>query len=536
MNMFCYQCQETGNGKGCTGLGVCGKSDETANLQDLLIWLLRGLSLYAPGMRDKRAAGVLAAECLFSTITNTNFESARIIDYARKVIALRESLREHTALASAPPECAVWLPRTEKDFLRKSLDVGILHTADPDLRSLRETITYAIKGMAAYIYQAAALNFYDDELFDFLFRGLAATARETNKDLLMGMVLEAGKNTLGAMELLDRANTTVYGLPEPVKVHTGVGTRPGILVSGHELKDLEMLLDQSADAGVDVYTNGEMILAHSLPFFRKYLHLVGNYGNAWWQQPTEFARFNGAILVTSNCIVPVEPAYADRIFTSSVAGYPGVPHIAPVPGSDEMHEISGKKDFSAVIARAKKCPPPEALGEPDFWHGFGHHYLSANKKKVLDLITRGKIKKFVVMAGCDGRDMRRRYYTEKALALPEDTVILTAGCAKYRYIKKVTGTIEGIPRVLDAGQCSDTYSLIAFARELASALHAADINDLPVVYDIAWYDQKAVAIFLALLYLGVKNINLGPTLPEYFQQYIARHLPPEYHITTVHAD
>jgi hydroxylamine reductase len=535
--MFCYQCQETGSGKGCTGLGVCGKTDETANLQDLLIWLLKGLSLYASSMVEKRTAGVLAAECLFATVTNTNFDSARIIAYAKKVIALRENLREVAASTIVDlPDSATWNPSTTADFLRKSLDIGILQTADPALRSLREIITYALKGMSAYTYHAAALNFYDDAIFDFMFRALDAAARETNKDLLMGMVLETGKFTLAAMDLLDRANTVVYGEPEPVKIRTGVGTRPGILVSGHELKDLEMLLDQTRDAGVDVYTNGEMILAHSLPFFRKYLHLVGNYGNAWWQQTTEFARFNGAILVTSNCIVPVEPAYAGRIFTSSVAGYPGVPHIASLPASDEIHEISGKKDFSAVIERAKQCPPPESLNEPDFWHGFGHGYLATHKKKILDLIERGKIKKFVVMAGCDGRDMRRSYYTKKALSLPEDTIILTAGCAKYRYIKEISSTIEGIPRVLDAGQCSDTFSLIEFARELARTLHITDLNTLPIEYDIAWYDQKAIAIFLALLYLGIKTIKVGPTLPEYFQQYIAQHLPPDFHISTIHKD
>ncbi len=526
--MFCYQCQETGSGKGCTALGVCGKSDETANLQDLLIWLLKGMSFYAGSMVEKRTAGVITAECLFATVTNTNFDASRIIDYSKKVIALRETLRSHAGvLATALPECATWTPSTDKEFFRKSLDIGILQTADPDLRSLREIITYALKGMAAYTYHAAILNVYDDALFDFMFRALNAAAQETDKDILMNMVMEAGKFTLLAMDVLDRANSQAYGTPGPVIVHAGVGTRPGILVSGHELKDLEMLLDQTVDAGVDVYTNGEMILAHSLPFFNKYPHLVGNYGNAWWQQTTEFARFNGAVLVTSNCIVPVEPAYADRIFTASVAGYPGVPH---------MGEFNGKKDFSAVIARAKKCFPPESLNEPDFPHGFGHAYLGAHKEKIIDLIHREKIKKFVVMAGCDGRDMRRRYYTDKALSLPSDTIILTAGCAKYRYIKHMPGTIEGIPRVLDAGQCSDTYSLIAFARELAATLHISDLNDLPIEYDIAWYDQKAIAIFLTLLYLGIKNIKIGPTLPEYFQQYIAAHLPPAFHISTVHRD
>ncbi len=539
MNMFCYQCQDAGFGKGCTSMGACGKTDETANLQDLLIWLLKGLAVCAcrldeKGMlssSQKRTAGTLVTECLFTTVTNTDFDPQRIIGYAERVIARRDILRrelEAQGLATLLPENATWSPPASSGgFHRKSLAVGILQTRDADIRSLRETVTYALKGLSAYTYHAAVLGHYDDSIFDRIFHGLAATTRDISKDDLVRLVLETGKCNISAMALLDGANTAVYGAPSATKVETGVRGRPGILVSGHELKDLEMLLEQAKDKGVDIYTNGEMILAQSLPFFRKYPHLAGNYGNAWWQQVTEFASFNGPVLVTSNCIMPPEEGYKDRLFTTSIAGYPGIPHI---------EEKDGSKDFSPIIYLAQRCPPPSGLNEPDIYSGFGHLYLSSVKEKVLDLIRRGKIKKFVVMAGCDGRDQRRVYYKEKALSLPPDTIILTAGCAKYRYIKHIPDDIEGIPRVLDAGQCSDSYSLVVFALEMVKELGVKDINDLPVEFDLAWYDQKAVAIFLSLLYLGVRRIKLGPTLPEYFLQYLAKHLPEGCEVTTVTED
>lgn len=528
MNMFCYQCQETGNGQGCTALGVCGKTDETASMQDLTLWLLKGLSFYATACDDpqvRRRAGVLAAETLFSTVTNTNFDPERFVQLIGRVLEERTSLQARVNVARENlPECAVWSPRGSDDLSHKSFTVGVLQTADPDVRSVREIIIYACKGIAAYTYHAAVLNYYDDTIFDFLFRALTTTVRDVSLDELSALALETGRYTIAAMNILDRANSETYGTPLPVTVSTQPRSRPGILVSGHELKDLEMLMEQSKNARIDIYTNGEMILAQSLPFFRRFPHLAGNYGNAWWQQTTEFAQFNGPILVTSNCIVPVESAYAGRIYTTSVAGYPGVPHIAGK---------NGTKDFSAIIAQAKTLPPPTPLNEPDFMTGFGHAYLSTVKDKVIGLIKEGKIKRFVLMGGCDGRDLKRRAYTEKAVSLPPDTIILTAGCAKYRFIKQVNGDIGGIPRVLDAGQCSDNYSFIVFAAELAAAFKMTDLNDLPVEFDIAWYDQKAVAVFLSLLYLGIRNVRLGPTLPEFFTQYLRGKLAGTCTVTTV---
>lgn len=528
MNMFCYQCQETGNGQGCTALGVCGKTDETASMQDLTIWLLKGMSFYAAACADpaaRRRAGVLACEVLFSTVTNTNFDPERFVQLSGRVLEERSRLQPLVNMAKEDlPECAVWSPQGNNDLSHKSFTVGVLQTADPDVRSVREIITYACKGIAAYAYHASVLHYYDDTIFDFLFRALSATVRDLPLDELSAIALETGRYTIAAMSILDRANTDTYGMPAPVTVSTQPRQRPGILVTGHELKDLETLLKQSDGAGIDIYTNGEMILAQSLPYFRKFPHLAGNYGNAWWQQTTEFAQFNGPVLVTSNCIVPVESAYAGRIYTTSVAGYPGVPHIA---------EKDGAKDFSALIAQAKLLPPPVPLNEPDFMTGFGHGYLSSVKDTVIGLIKEGRIKRFVLMGGCDGRDLKRRAYTEKALSLPPDTIILTAGCAKYRFIKKVTGSIGGIPRVLDAGQCSDNYSFIVFAAELAAAFNIKDLNELPVEFDIAWYDQKAVAVFLSLLSLGIRNVRLGPTLPEFFTQYLRGKLAGKCTVTTV---
>ncbi|OGS35049.1 MAG: hydroxylamine reductase, partial [Elusimicrobia bacterium RIFOXYB2_FULL_49_7] len=425
MNMFCYQCQETGNGKGCTTQGICGKTDETANLQDLLIYLLQGMSFYAlPLFHDKkttdteflRKTGVFVAECLFTTITNTNFDAERIIALIEKALVQREMLRG-LYLANAPagtklPDNASWMPADRDEIFRKSLKVGVLDEQDADIRSVKETITYGLKGLSAYAYHAATLGFYDDEIFHFTFGALNKVGLNTPMDELLELLVETGAFNVAAMAVLDQANSATYGNPEPTKVSTGIRNRPGILVSGHDLKDLELLLKQSEGKDIDIYTNGEMILAQSLPYFKKFAHFAGNYGNAWWQQPEEFTKFNGPVLLTSNCIVPVEKGYAERIFTTSVAGYPGVPHI---------EEDGGTKDFSALISLALRCLPPTPLNEPDFMSGFGHHFLHTAKDKVIDLIKKGKIKRFVAMGGCDGRDRARAYYTERALSLPEDT-------------------------------------------------------------------------------------------------------------------
>lgn len=531
--MFCYQCQETGNRKGCKYEGSCGKNDETANLQDVLIYSLKGSSFYLRQLSDekvKQASGMLAAECLFSTVTNTNFDPARIIQYIKKVFANRAMVKEmlqgqSIELNAEPTENALWEPDSDTAIHKKGLRISILDIKDADKRSLKETIVYGLKGMSAYIYHAGILGYFDNSLFDFIFEALYRTSMDTPMEQLMELVFKTGEFTYKSMALLDKANSETYGVPNPVTVDTGVGNKPGILVSGHELKDLEMLLDQSAGKGVDIYTNGEMILAQSMPFFRKYPHLKGNYGNAWWQQKEEFFKFNGPVLVTSNCIMPPDQCYAGRLFTSSVAGYPGVKHIG---------ETEGKKDFSEIIALAEHCDPPQDLMEAAFMTGFNHQYLAANTDKIVEAIKEGKIKKFVVMAGCDGRDPNRTYYTKKALALEEGSIILTAGCAKYRYIKKVQGDIDGIPKVLDAGQCSDSFSLIAFALHLVKVFGVESINDLPVEIDMAWFDQKAIAIFLALLHLGVKKIKLGPTIPEYINQYIRGRLAEKYEISTVY--
>lgn len=528
MHMFCYQCQETSNRKGCTETGICGKTDETANLQDLLIFCLKGMAFYARLLTDEKAkkeAGILATECLYATVTNTNFDSQRIVAYIKRVLQKRAQLKSLVGLGGPEEtENAVWEPEQDADIFKKSLIIGVLDIKDPDERSLKETITYALKGISAYTYHASVLGYYDSSIYDFIFEALYKTSIKLSLDELMQLIDKTGAITIATMALLDKANSQTYGAPQPVMVKTGAGNRPGILVTGHELKDLEMLLEQSKDQGIDIYTNGEMVLAQSLPFFKKYPHLMGNYGNAWWQQTEDFDSFNGPILVTSNCIVPPAKEYKKRIFTTSVAGYPGVEHI---------EEKNGKKDFSYLINAAKSCDPPLDLKEPDFMSGFGHQFLVSVTDKVVEAVKAGKIKKFVVMAGCDGRDVRRTYYTEKALELPQDNVILTAGCAKYRYIKKVTGDIDGIPRVIDAGQCSDSYSLVAFALHLMEVFGAKSINELPVEFDIAWYDQKAIAILLALVTLGINKIKIGPTLPDYFNQYLVGKIADKVEITTV---
>lgn len=531
MHMFCYQCQETSMERGCTYFGACGKSDETANLQDLLIHLLRGIAFWAEsqGEAEKREAGLFISRALFMTVTNTNFDPDRFVAAIREGLALRDRLRagrpapEASAPEASAPDAAVWEPEDEDAIRRKSLSVDIRSIKDPDLRSLQELSVYGLKGAGAYAVHAAALGFYDDAVFDFMIRTLAAMNFPRTESELEAEAVETGRIMIAAMALLDRANVAAYGTPEIVRVPLGVRKNPGILVTGHDLKDLEELLEQTEGTGVDVYTHSEMWAAHQYPRLRKFGHLAGNYGNAWWMQDLEFASFRGPILVTTNCIIPLAPAYKDRIFTTGVAGYPGVPHIGEPAGA-------GPKDFSRLIAMARACPPPDPIEEGEVTAGFSHHAVAPLVDKIVGAVRAGKIRKFVVMGGCDGRDQRRVYYSRLAHALPGDTIILSAGCAKYRFIKMDLGTIDGIPRVLDAGQCNDCYSLVRIALALQEATGAAHINDLPLALDIAWYDQKAVGVILALAALGVRGIRIGPTLPAFLQTESGKRFMAKYDI------
>ena len=485
--MFCRQCQETCKNTGCTLAGMCGKNAESSNLMDELV---RQLKILALTKKPDRELGLFVVQSLFLTITNANFDPERL-----KAQIARAKELTGTTDADAP--------------------LGVLSCDDEDVRSLRELLLYGLKGIAAYADHAAMLGREDDSLYEFFFRALAASARETSAEALTALVLEAGENAVKAMALLDAANTGAYGNPQITKVKTGVGTRPGILVSGHDLRDMKELLEQSKDAGIDVYTHSEMLAAHYYPELKKYPHLYGNYGNAWYLQGTEFAAFNGPILMTTNCITPVQAAYRDRIFTTGMAGYPGVPHIADRADGQP-------KDFSAIIELAKTCPPPTALEDGEIVGGFAHAQVFALADKVVEAVKSGAIKRFVVMGGCDGRHKTRSYYTEVAEKLPPDTVILTAGCAKYKYNKLNLGDIGGIPRVLDAGQCNDCYSLALIALKLKEVFGLDDVNKLPLSFDIAWYEQKAVAVLLALLHLGFKNIRLGPTLPAFLSPGVAK--------------
>ncbi len=531
MHMFCYQCQETSMERGCAYFGACGKSDETANLQDLLIHLLRGVAFWAEraGEGGKREAGLFISESLFMTVTNTNFDPDRFVARIREGISLRARLRAASPAPDVePPEAsapdpAVWEPEDEDAIRRKSLSVDIRSIKDADLRSLQELSVYGLKGAGAYAFHAAALGHYDDALLDSMIRALAAMNFPRTESELEEAAVETGRIMIAAMALLDQAHAAVYGTPEIVRVPLGVRKNPGILVTGHDLRDLEELLEQTEGTGVDVYTHSEMWAAHQYPRLRKFGHLVGNYGNAWWMQDLEFASFRGPILVTTNCIVPVAPAYKDRIFTTGVAGYPGVPHIGDPAGE-------GPKDFSRLIELARNCPPPDPIDEGEVTAGFSHHAVAPLVDKIVEAVRAGKIRKFVVMGGCDGRDPRRVYYTRLARALPPDTVILSAGCAKYRFIKLDLGTVDGIPRVLDAGQCNDCYSLVRIALALKEATGAGDINDLPLALDIAWYDQKAVGIILALAALGVRGIRIGPTLPAFLQTESGKRFMAKYDI------
>ena len=533
--MFCYQCQETAGCKGCTRVGVCGKQPDVAAMQDLLVWVTKGLSavttaLRAVGQTIPAELNHLITLNLFTTITNANFDRTDIEARITATLDAKGELLARLADPAALPEAARW--DGAGDWMAKAATVGVLSTGNEDIRSLRELITYGLKGLSAYSKHANALLQDDEEVDAFLQRALAATLDDRlTADDLVALTLETGKYGVAGMALLDKANTTAYGNPEITRVNIGVGKNPGILVSGHDLRDLEMLLEQTAGTGVDVYTHSEMLPAHYDPAFKKYPHFVGNYGNAWWKQKEEFEAFHGPILMTTNCIVPPKESYKDRLYTTGAAGYPGCVHI---PGG-----IGETKDFSALIEHAKRCAPPAELETGEIVGGFAHAQVLALADKVVDAVKSGAIRKFVVMAGCDGRAKSREYYTDFAKALPKDTVILTAGCAKYKYNKLDLGDIGGIPRVLDAGQCNDSYSLAVIALKLKEVFGLEDINDLPIIYNIAWYEQKAVIVLLALLYLGVKNIHLGPTLPAFLSPNVAKVLVENFGIggiTTVEED
>ena len=534
-NMFCYQCQETAGCTGCTRSGVCGKTPDVAAMQDLLVYVTRGLAavttaLRAQGKRVSPEVSHLVTWNLFTTITNANFDEAAITQRVAETLKVRDSLLSQVEDPAALPEAARW--DGSGDWKAKARTVGVLSTQDEDVRSLRELITYGLKGLAAYTKHANALLRSDEEVDAFLERALAATLDDSlTLEELTALVLETGKYGVQGMALLDQANTGRYGNPEITRVKIGVGKNPGILVSGHDLRDLEMLLEQTQGTGVDVYTHSEMLPAHYYPFFKKYPNFVGNYGNAWWKQKEEFAAFGGPILMTTNCIVPPAPSYQDRLYTTGAAGYPGCRHIPGGAGEE--------KDFSALIEHARRCSPPQELEQGEIVGGFAHAQVLALADQVVAAVKSGAIRKFVVMAGCDGRAKSRSYYTEFAKALPKDTVILTAGCAKYRYNKLDLGDIGGIPRVLDAGQCNDSYSLALIALKLREAFGLSDVNELPIVDNIAWYEQKAVIVLLALLYLGVKNIHLGPTLPAFLSPNVAKVLVEQFGlsgITTVEED
>ena len=527
--MFCYQCQETAGCKGCTMVGVCGKKPDVAAMQDLLMYVTKGLSAVTTALRGE--GKTVSAEInhlitlnLFTTITNANFDRESIEARIRATLDAKSELLGRLTDGAALPEAALW--DGSDDWQAKAKTVGVLSTQNEDIRSLRELITYGLKGLSAYSKHANALLQDDGEVDSFLQRALAATLDDTlSADDLVALVMETGKYGVQGMALLDKANTAAYGNPEITRVNLGVRNNPGILVSGHDLRDLEMLLEQTQGTGVDVYTHSEMLPAHYYPAFKKYPNFVGNYGNAWWKQKEEFEAFHGPILMTTNCIVPPRDSYKDRLYTTGAAGYPGCTHI---PGG-----IGEKKDFSALIEQAKTCPPPKELESGEIVGGFAHAQVMALADQVVAAVKGGAIRKFVVMAGCDGRAKSREYYTEFARALPKDTVILTAGCAKYKYNKLPLGEIGGIPRVLDAGQCNDSYSLAVIALKLKEAFGLDDINDLPIVYNIAWYEQKAVIVLLALLYLGVRNIHLGPTLPAFLSPNVANVLVEKFGIAGI---
>ncbi|MCF6176675.1 MAG: hydroxylamine reductase [Victivallaceae bacterium] len=526
MSMFCYQCQETCKGSVCDVSGMCGKKPDTANLQDLLVFVLKGIATVAEaaGVAEDKKIGYFTTEALFMTITNANFDNDRFEAIIAEALELRNSIKTDYA-AKMPTDladCATW-NGTVADYAAKAPSVGVLATENEDIRSLRELLIYGVKGLAAYAHHAAVLGKEDESIYAFVMEAMASTVKDLPIDAMIGLVLKCGECAVTTMALLDAANTEAYGNPEISTVNLGVGTNPGILVSGHDLKDIEELLKQTAGTGVDVYTHSEMLPTHYYPAFKKYDNLVGNYGSSWWKQSKEFTSFNGPILMTTNCITPVKDAYRDRIYTTGAAGYPGVKHIVDRPDG-------GVKDFSEIIALAKTCAAPTEIETGEIVGGFAHNQVLALADKVVDAVKSGAIKRFIVMAGCDGRHSDRDYFTDVAKALPEGTIILTAGCAKYRYNKLQLGDIGGIPRVLDAGQCNDCYSLAVIALKLKEVFELEDINDLPISFDIGWYEQKAVTVLLALLYLGVKDIRLGPSLPAFISPTVLNVLVENFNI------
>ena len=548
MSMFCYQCQEAAGGKGCTMKGVCGKTEDLAKTQDLLIFITKGISVYSTRARKfgiiNEEVDNFIMESLFATITNANFDRNAFIQRIKKGLELRETIKKQYISAGGSlqnpreannwlekvmsflgakytveetlPEAATWFADNVEAFDEKASKVGVLSTKDEDIRSLRELLIYGIKGMAAYLEHAHNLGYNEKDIHGFMQKALAATLDDSlSANDLVALVLECGKFGVDAMALLDKANTSSYGNPEITKVNIGVRNNPGILISGHDLKDMEELLKQTEGTGVDVYTHSEMLPANYYPAFKKYSHFVGNYGNAWWKQNEEFESFNGVILMTTNCIVPPKASYKDRLYTTGVTGFDGVKHISNGKNGEP-------KDFSALVAQAKKCKAPKEIEKGEIIGGFAHNQVLALADTVVEAVKSGAIKRFFVMAGCDGRMKSRDYYTDFAKELPKDTVILTAGCAKYKYNKLDLGDIGGIPRVLDAGQCNDSYSLVVIALKLKEVFGLSDINELPISYNIAWYEQKAVIVLLALLHLGVKNIHLGPTLPAFLSPNVAK--------------
>ncbi|HDK7155753.1 TPA: hydroxylamine reductase [Clostridium botulinum] len=558
MSMFCYQCQEAAGGRGCTVKGVCGKTEDIAKTQDLIIYVVKGIAIYSSQAREiglnTDEADKFIVESLFSTITNANFDGKALNARVQKGLKIRQDLKDAIIKAGGSynskenkswtskflsvlgikndkdekeiHDAAVWAANNPEDFKKKAETVGVLATENEDIRSLRELLTYGLKGMAAYLEHANNLGYDEDSIHAFMAKALVATLDDTlSADELTALVLECGKYGVDVMALLDKANTSTYGNPEITKVNIGVRNNPGILISGHDLKDMEELLKQTEGTGVDVYTHSEMLPANYYPAFKKYKHFVGNYGNAWWKQNEEFEAFNGPILMTTNCIVTPKASYKDRMYTTGVTGFEGVKHINP--------SKDGKKDFAEIIEHAKRCASPKEIEKGEIIGGFAHNQVLALAPQVVDAVKTGAIKRFFVMAGCDGRMKSRNYYTDFAKALPKDTVILTAGCAKYKYNKLDLGDINGIPRVLDAGQCNDSYSLAVIALKLKEVFELEDINELPISYNIAWYEQKAVIVLLALLHLGVKNIHLGPTLPAFLSPNVAKILVENFGIGTI---
>ena len=529
--MFCYQCQETVKNQGCTIKGVCGKPEETAALQDLLIYVCKGISVYAEKLNavDKKI-GRYVCEALFTTITNAAWEDGKIIGKIEEGLKIRDEVKGKVASSGALPDCATWTSKNREAIMTKAMsaEVRINAASNEDAASLRSLLIFGVKGIAAYAEHAGVLGYEKEDVYAFILEALASTTRDLSVEAMIAMVMKAGETAVNTMALLDEANTKTYGHPEITEVHLGVRNHPGILISGHDLKDMEELLKQTEGAGVDVYTHGEMLPANCYPAFKKYSHFVGNYGSSWWHQNEDFETFNGPVILTTNCLIPIKKdnTYLSRLFTTGVVNYPGARHIA-----DRL--AGGAKDFSDVIALAKTCPPPKELESGKIVGGFARHQVLALAEKVVDAVKSGAIKRFVVMAGCDGRQKGRSYFTEVAEALPEDTVILTAGCAKYRYNKLALGDIGGIPRVLDAGQCNDSYSLAVIALKLKEVFGLKDINELPISFDIAWYEQKAVAVLLALLYLNVKGIRLGPTLPAFLSPAVAKVLVEKFDIKPI---